>query len=120
MVKIPLTEKFRFIAFSNTSMRLTPQQQTIILATVADIFGMDARVWLFGLRVDDSKRGGDIDLLIETSQVDVAAIMRAEIAFQIKLQAQLGEQKIDVLLDYPSRKSYPPIFKVAKQTGVLL
>lgn len=101
-------------------MRLTTQQRSIIRATVAEIFGMDARVWLFGSRIDDSKHGGDIDLLIETNQVDIAAIMRAEIAFQTRLQAQLGEQKIDVLLDYPSRKSYPPIFQVAKQTGILL
>jgi len=33
---------------------------------------------------------------------------------------KLGEQKIDVLLDYPSRKTRPPIFSVAKQTGILL
>ncbi|MDD2774356.1 MAG: nucleotidyltransferase domain-containing protein [Gallionella sp.] len=72
-------------------MHLTTQQQTIIRATVAEIFGMDARVWLFGSRVDASKRGGDIDLLIETSSVDVAAIMRAEIAFQTKLHAEIWQ-----------------------------
>lgn len=101
-------------------MRLTDQQQTIIRTTVADVFGVDAHVWLFGSRVDDSKRGGDIDLLIQTKQTDATAITRAEIAFQTKLQAQLGAQKIDLLLDYPARSSYPPIFQVAKQTGILL
>jgi predicted nucleotidyltransferase len=101
-------------------MRLTEQQQTIIRRTVADIFGVDARVWLFGSRVDDRKRGGDIDLLIQTNQMDATAITRAEIAFQTKLQAQLGAQQIDILLDYPARKNYPPIFQVAKQTGILL
>jgi len=29
-------------------------------------------------------------------------------------------QKIDVLLDYPSRKMRPPIFFIAKQNGILL
>jgi phage terminase small subunit len=50
----------------------------------------------------------------------ILGIARAEITFQTKLQRALGEQKIDVLLSYPSRKSYPPIFQIAKQTGVLL
>lgn len=101
-------------------MRLTNQQRAIIRATVAETFGAEAGVWLFGSRVDDSKRGGDIDLLIETNQVDVDAIARAEISFLTKIQMKLGEQKIDLLLDYPSRKTRPPIFSVAKQTGVLL
>ncbi len=85
-----------------------------------ETFGEKAKVCLFGSRVDDSKRGGDIDLLIETEQVDVDALVRAEITFLTKLQTQLGEQKIDVLLDYSSRKSRPPIFAIAKQTGILL
>jgi len=39
--------------------------------------------------------------------------MRAEIALLTKLQMKLGGQKIDVLLDYPSRKVRPPIFNIA-------
>jgi predicted nucleotidyltransferase len=101
-------------------MRLTDQQRDIIRATVAETFGAEADVWLFGSRVDDSKRGGDIDLLIETDQVDADAITRAEISFLTRIQMELGEQKIDVLLDYPSRKTRPPIFLIAKQTGILL
>ncbi len=101
-------------------MRLTEQQQTIIRTAVTETFGADANVWLFGSRVDDSQRGGDIDLLIETEQVDVVAIARAEIALLTKIQMKMGEQKIDVLLDYPSRKKRPPIFAIARQTGILL
>ena len=83
-------------------------------------FGAGAGVWLFGSRADDSKRGGDIDLLIETDQTDINALTRAEITFLTQLQMKLGEQKIDVLLDYPSRKTRPPIFAIAKTTGILL
>ena len=101
-------------------MRLTDQQHTIIRAAVTETFGAGANVWLFGSRVDDSQRGGDIDLLIETDQVDVDAIARAEIVLLAKIQMKMGEQKIDVLLDYPSRKIRPPIFSIAKQTGILL
>lgn len=101
-------------------MRLTEQQHTVIRSLVTEGFGARAEVWLFGSRVDDNKRGGDIDLLIETDQVDVNALTRAEISFLTKLQMKLGEQKIDVLLDYPSRKNHPAIFSIAKKTGVLL
>ncbi|RIZ71805.1 MAG: nucleotidyltransferase domain-containing protein [Methylococcales bacterium] len=101
-------------------MRLTPQQQTAIRTTVAETFGYDANVWLFGSRVDAHKRGGDIDLLIKTKESDVTAIVSAEPAFLTKLQMKLGEQKIDVLVDYPTRKYTPPIFTIAKQTGIQL
>lgn len=101
-------------------MRLTAQQQATVRATVAETFGSDAQVRLFGSRVDDSRRGGDIDLLVTTTQSDVATLMSAEIALLTKLQMKLGEQKIDVLLDYPSRKVRPPIFAIALKTGILL
>ena len=101
-------------------MRLTAQQQATVRATVAETFGSDAQVRLFGSRVDDSRRGGDIDLLVTTTQSDVATLMSAEIALLTKLQMKLGEQKIDVLLDYPSRKVRPPILAIALKTGILL
>ncbi len=59
-------------------------------------------------------------MLIETEETDVTRIVKIELAFMVKLQMQLVEQKIDVLVDYPSRKVTPPIFEVAKQTGILL
>jgi predicted nucleotidyltransferase len=101
-------------------MRLTDHQIMTIRTTVADVFGEDAKVWLFGSRVDDQQRGGDIDLLIKTNYADVMKIARAEINLMSRLQAKLGEQKIDVLIEYPTRETYPPIFRVAKQTGIML
>lgn len=101
-------------------MRLTAQQQATVRTTVAETFGSDAQVRLFGSRADDSKRGGDIDLLISTQERDIEALLQAEIALLTKLREQLGDQKIDVLLDYPSRKVRPPILGIAMQTGILL
>lgn len=101
-------------------MRLTAQQQATVRTTVAETFGSDAQVRLFGSRADDSKRGGDIDLLISTQERDIEALLQAEIVLLTKLREQLGDQKIDVLLDYPSRKVRPPILGIAMQTGILL
>lgn len=48
-------------------MRLTPEQARVILSCVRRQFGSDAQVMLFGSRLDDASRGGDVDLLVETS-----------------------------------------------------
>lgn len=44
-------------------MRLKEKEKEIIKATLLDIFGI-SKIYLFGSRVDDSKKGGDIDLYI--------------------------------------------------------
>jgi predicted nucleotidyltransferase len=101
-------------------MRLTDKQRRVIEQAARACFGDDALVRVFGSRVDDSKRGGDIDLLITTSLSNMDEIVRAEIAFQVRVQRALGEQRIDVLVDYPGRRERPPIFDIAERTGVRL
>ena len=43
-------------------MRLTPQEQESILKSFQATFDQSDHIWLFGSRVDDTKREGDIDL----------------------------------------------------------
>ncbi len=47
-------------------MRLPDRIKNIILQSVQDSFGSE-NVYLFGSRTDDTRRGGDIDIAIETS-----------------------------------------------------
>ena len=47
-------------------MRLSAAQTEVIVHCVRQQFGPDARVMLFGSRLDDTARGGDVDLLIES------------------------------------------------------
>ena len=47
-------------------MRITSQQHEAIVKTVRE-FIPDGKVILFGSRADDARRGGDIDLFVETS-----------------------------------------------------
>lgn len=101
-------------------MRLTPEQRQIIRTTVAEVFGPEAQVWLFGSRVDDNQRGGDIDLLIYTQQSDREQLLRKEISLLTRLNKEMGEQKIDVLMDYPHRRQRPPILAVAYQSRIPL
>ena len=46
-------------------MRISPAQSAQIRALAIDMIGDDAIVTLFGSRIDNNKRGGDLDLLIE-------------------------------------------------------
>lgn len=99
-------------------MRLTEKQQTIIRTACQQHFP-DGQCWLFGSRVDDNKRGGDIDLYIETSETDVTNIVNAKLAFLVTLSRQLGEQKIDVVVHRASSEMLS-IHQIAKQTGICL
>lgn len=78
-------------------MRLTPEEVTAIKAAVQQAFGRQARVWLFGSRVDDSKKGGDIDLLVEAPE-GCAGLLDKKLQVLSTLMLALGEQKIDLVL----------------------
>ena len=73
-------------------MRFKPHQRQAIIVAAQLVFGNDVKVWLFGSRLDDAKRGGDIDLLISTEAND-ELIQLAK--FKRQLYQTLGEQKID-------------------------
>jgi RimJ/RimL family protein N-acetyltransferase len=81
-------------------------------------FMKDDKLWLFGSRVDLSKKGGDIDLYIETTAKDVKDAVKMKLNFMMELESKIGEQKIDVvlnMLNYP----YPlPIHDIAKAKGL--
>lgn len=71
---------------------------------------------LFGSRADDNKRGGDIDLYIETSEK--ANLLDKKVKLLVRLNRELGEQKIDVVINNFSNEK--DIFNIARSTGVWL
>lgn len=97
-------------------MRVTAEQLKIIKTLVHQYFGDDAGLWLFGSRVDDSKRGGDIDLLICPGPDGSDQLFDRKIRLLTKLEQALGERKIDVIVETPSDTR--PIVAVARATGV--
>ena len=105
---------------NSCGMRLTTDQIAAIKDLADKYFGKGAHVRLFGSRTDDSLRGGDIDLYIQTDLADVEQVVDAEIQFLVDLKRRIGDQKIDVLVDYPARERRPRIFTVAKETGIPL
>lgn len=99
-------------------MRLTTDQIQAIRQTTQRVLGIDARVSLFGSRVSDDYKGGDIDLFFETEAV---LPNRANVICQLygALTMALGDRKIDVLLKDANTPS-APVFEIAKRTGILL
>lgn len=97
-------------------MRLTSYQQTTIKKLTAEIFGRDARLLLFGSRVDDAKKGGDIDLYLETNDSD--ATLDKKLKLLTALNLALGEQKIDLVVNNFTKEK--AIYTIAKQTGIEL
>lgn len=101
-------------------MRLSSTQIANIKRAVQRHCGPDAEVRLFGSRVDDGAHGGDIDLYVKADLPGSDAAMAAETALWAELQASLGEQHIDLLIDYPTLTQRPPIFLVARDRGIRL
>ena len=79
--------------------------------------GEDAEVWLFGSRTDDTKRGGDIDLYIETDIERDIVFRRSKLRRQ--LEEIFGDQKIDLAVRPRSRPLHP-LHEIARHQGILL
>ena len=75
-------------------MRLTEQEQTTIKQVIHH-YDPQARALLFGSRTDPDKKGGDIDLLVISAKLGFTD----KLNILADLHGQLGEQKIDLLLD---------------------
>ena len=99
-------------------MRLTEQQILIIKSKVEEIFGSDAIVWLFGSRVDDEMKGGDIDLFIELPRSSEGLAGRS-MRLNGALQQEFGAQRIDIVL-YISGQPLQPIHREARTQGIRL
>ncbi len=99
-------------------MRLTDFQRTSIIETSKNVFGENSKVYLFGSRLDDSKRGGDIDLFVECDGQynELKNILR----FSSLLQRKIGEQKIDIIVKSFGVCDERDIVVEAMATGLLL
>lgn len=82
-------------------------------------FGADDHLWIFGSRVNDQKRGGDIDLYVET-QLDNEQAIKSKFSFLRIVKDRIGDQKIDMVLNILTINSSQPIYKIARAEGIQL
>ena len=93
-------------------MRLTAEQVETIRQRIQRHIGPHARIWLFGSRVDDSRRGGDVDLYVEPeTPPDLVARLRCKSALADALDLNVG-----LIVQQPGR----PDFRVRPMNSNLL
>jgi len=96
-------------------MRLTAHAVEIIRCVAFCGAGNGARVWLYGFRLLDDMRGGDIDLLIQSSS-PLTIMQKARI--KIRLEEAL-QSPVDVLAA-PVDEPQTPFAKIALSGARLL
>lgn len=99
-------------------MRLSPQHIRAIREVVRHECGPEARVRLFGSRLDDTRRGGDVDVLVELEQpVERPAVLAARLS--ARLSRRLDGRSVDVVLSAPNLPR-SAVHRMAEQQGQLL
>ncbi|MDY6841857.1 MAG: nucleotidyltransferase domain-containing protein [Pseudomonadota bacterium] len=97
-------------------MRLTERQVQDIKAIIRAEVGAKASVIVFGSRTDDSKKGGDLDLLVQVpTPVERPALVSAKLSTRIS--DIMHGLKVDVILQSPATKT-APIHRIARETGI--
>ncbi|MET3109518.1 putative nucleotidyltransferase [Oxalobacteraceae bacterium GrIS 2.11] len=92
-------------------MRISSDAANQALNIITQQFGGKVMVWLFGSRANDMKRGGDVDIYVESSSSDLMQ--------KIKCQSQLMDL-FDLNVDLIVGNGSKPIHRIAKETGVRL
>lgn len=97
--------------------RLSIQDSIALEVAFRESFLPQDQLWIFGSRADLTKKGGDIDLYIETNANLDEGVMKQS-HFWSKLQQLLGEQQIDIVLNIINNSKILPIYEIAKKEGV--
>jgi predicted nucleotidyltransferase len=92
-------------------MRIPPDKARLATDIIAKQYGDAAHVWLFGSRADDTQRGGDVDIYVESDTIDVMGKIRCKTAL-----SELFDLKVDLIVGIGDK----PIHRIAKSTGVRL
>jgi len=100
-------------------MRLSTEQIEAIKQETEHFFGAQSEVWLFGSRVDDAAKGGDVDLYVCAASSDADELAAARFAFLARLKRRMGDRKIDLVLQREGGDVLP-IYELARKQGVRL
>jgi predicted nucleotidyltransferase len=96
------------------NMRITEHEKNVIIDAVKNI-DPTAHVWLFGSRVDDSKKGGDIDIAVLSEKIDKDVMQKIQVRRFIC--DRIGEQKIDIVTSIQGKEAF---FRMAMSEGIQL
>ncbi len=100
-------------------MRLSASQIEAIKQETEHYFGARAEVWLFGSRVDDTAKGGDVDLYVRAATGDADQLAAARFVFLARLKRRIGDRRIDLVLQRSGGEELP-VHELARQRGIKL
>jgi len=101
------------IVYLGINMRLSEHEVSCIKNIVLE-FDPNALIYLYGSRIDDTKKGGDIALMLVSEVID----LEQKIKIKLRLYDTIGEQKIDLLITKSDNSD--PFIKIVKNKGILL
>ena len=93
-------------------VRLSQEEIKAIVNSVK-AYDLDAEIFIFGSRVDLTKKGGDIDILVLSDKIG----WKERRKIRVNLLKELGDRKIDLIVSRED-KIDEPIVKLALSSGV--
>ena len=103
-------------------MRLSENEKQAIIKAVSDLIGnTQASLYLYGSRVDDKLKGGDIDLILVMHDDNMAqrfALKNHQ--FSASIKKLIGNRKIDFSVKSKSAASSDAFWLFVLQNAVLL
>ena len=82
-------------------MRISEIEKTTIVNAILEK-GKNAQIFLFGSRTDDFKKGGDIDILVQSDKIGLLEIVK----IKSNIFKNIPEQKIDLLVSKSNETTY--------------
>lgn len=99
-------------------MRLRPQDITALRTAIYNVAPDTTAIRLFGSRLDDNARGGDVDLMVDVENpVDNPGVLSARLA--VSTSRAISNRKVDILLRAPNLMNYA-IHQIALDEGIML
>jgi predicted nucleotidyltransferase len=95
-------------------MRLTANEITAIREEIGRL-DPEAEVYLYGSRVDDAARGGDVDLLVISETLGFREVLR----LRTRILDRIGWQQLDLVVRRRVQMD-EPLAAMARETGVKL
>ena len=103
-------------------MRLSnDEKKGLIKAISVYITDYPVRLYLYGSRIKDELKGGDIDLLLVADDSAIKTFLQTKKHYILaEMKEQIGEQKIDLLITEKSELATDPFLKIIFPTAQLL
>ena len=95
-------------------MRISEHEKSAIIDAVKTV-DPTFRLWLFGSRTDDSKKGGDIDIAVLSEKINKETMQKIQVRRLIC--SKIGEQKIDIVTSSEGKEAF---FRLAVEEGIEL